>query len=62
VKILVVRSISRKGLMQSGILRDFTPGFQRASFVKMIKSDLHGDMQEELYGELFARGAMARRS
>jgi hypothetical protein len=24
--------------------------------LKMIKSDLHGDMQEELYGELFARG------
>jgi hypothetical protein len=47
---------------KSGILRDLTPGFKENSLLKMIKSDLHGDMQEELYGEIFARDAMARRS
>ncbi len=30
--------------------------------MKMIKSDLHGDMQEKFYGEFFARGAMLCRS
>jgi len=47
-----VQSISRKGRPMSsifldgagaGILRDFTPG---SLFGEMIKSELHGDMQE----------------
>jgi len=33
---------------ESGILRDFTPGFKEDSLLKMIKSDLHGDMQAVL--------------
>jgi hypothetical protein len=33
---------------KSGILRDLTPGFKEAALSKMIKSDLHGDMQEVL--------------
>ena len=40
---LSVQSISRKDRLFAGILRDFTPG---SFFEEMIKSELHGDMQE----------------
>jgi hypothetical protein len=42
---------------KSGILRDLTPGFKEIALLKMIKSDLHGDMQEKFYEEFFARDA-----
>ena len=62
VKILEVRSISRKGLTQVRNPQRLNARLQRGLLLKMIKSDLHGDMQEELYGEFFARGAMVCRS
>ena len=62
VKILEVRSISRKGLTLSQESSETLRQASKGSLLKMIKSDLHGDMQEELYGEFFARGATVCRS
>jgi hypothetical protein len=62
VKILVVRSISRKGLTQVRNPQRLNARLQKVALLKMIKSDLHGDMQEKFYGEFFARDATVYRS